>query len=106
DAHCGGDGNAYRSAVRTVRRHRMGAVARAGASRHVDRASMPAVRTGRLRRRQGLRVPGHAAGRDRLMRLALIRQRYTPYGGAERFVEGALEALLERDVAITLYTRE
>ena len=40
------------------------------------------------------------------MRLALIRQRYTPYGGAERFVEGALEALLERDVAITLYTRE
>ena len=40
------------------------------------------------------------------MRLAIIRQRYTPYGGAERFIEGALEALLERDVAITLYTRE
>jgi UDP-glucose:(heptosyl)LPS alpha-1,3-glucosyltransferase len=40
------------------------------------------------------------------MRLAIIRQRYTPFGGAERFVEGALEALLERDVAITLYTRE
>jgi UDP-glucose:(heptosyl)LPS alpha-1,3-glucosyltransferase len=40
------------------------------------------------------------------MRLALIRQRYTPYGGAERFVEGALEALLERNVAISLYTRE
>lgn len=40
------------------------------------------------------------------MRLAIIRQRYTPYGGAERFVEGALEALLERNVAITLYTRE
>ena len=40
------------------------------------------------------------------MRLALIRQRYTPYGGAERFIEGALEALLERNVAITLYTRE
>jgi UDP-glucose:(heptosyl)LPS alpha-1,3-glucosyltransferase len=40
------------------------------------------------------------------MRLALIRQRYTPQGGAERFVEGALEALLERNVAITLYTRE
>jgi UDP-glucose:(heptosyl)LPS alpha-1,3-glucosyltransferase len=38
------------------------------------------------------------------MRLALIRQRYTPYGGAERFIEGALEALLERNVAITLYT--
>jgi UDP-glucose:(heptosyl)LPS alpha-1,3-glucosyltransferase len=40
------------------------------------------------------------------MRLAIIRQRYTPYGGAERFVESALEALLERDVAITLYSRE
>ncbi len=40
------------------------------------------------------------------MRLAIIRQRYIPHGGAERFVEGALEALLERNVAITLYTRE
>ena len=39
------------------------------------------------------------------MRLAIIRQRYTPYGGAERFVEGALEALLERGIAISLYTR-
>lgn len=39
------------------------------------------------------------------MRLAIIRQRYTPYGGAERFVENALEALLERGIAITLYTR-
>ena len=40
------------------------------------------------------------------MRLAIIRQRYTPQGGAEHFLEGALEALLERNVAITLYTRE
>jgi UDP-glucose:(heptosyl)LPS alpha-1,3-glucosyltransferase len=40
------------------------------------------------------------------MRLAIIRQRYTPYGGAERFIEQALEALLERNVAISLYTRE
>ena len=40
------------------------------------------------------------------MRLALVRQRYTPYGGAERFVEGALEALLERGIAISLYTRQ
>src|SRR5947209_2348395 len=40
------------------------------------------------------------------MRLAIVRQRYTPYGGAERFIENALEALLERNVAITLYTRE
>ncbi len=40
------------------------------------------------------------------MRLAIIRQRYTPYGGAERYVEAALEALLERGIAITLYTRQ
>jgi UDP-glucose:(heptosyl)LPS alpha-1,3-glucosyltransferase len=40
------------------------------------------------------------------MRLGLIRQRYTPFGGAERFVEAALEALLERGIAISLYTRE
>ena len=40
------------------------------------------------------------------MRLAIIRQRYTPHGGAERFVESALEALLERGVAISLYTRQ
>jgi len=39
------------------------------------------------------------------VRLAIIRQRYTPYGGAERFVEAALEALLERGIAISLYTR-
>ena len=39
------------------------------------------------------------------MRLAIIRQSYTPYRGAERFVEAALEALLERGIAITLYTR-
>jgi UDP-glucose:(heptosyl)LPS alpha-1,3-glucosyltransferase len=40
------------------------------------------------------------------VRIAIIRQRYNPFGGAERFVEGALEALLERNVAITLYARE
>jgi UDP-glucose:(heptosyl)LPS alpha-1,3-glucosyltransferase len=40
------------------------------------------------------------------MRLAIVRQRYTPYGGAERFVEAALEALLERGIAISLYTRQ
>jgi UDP-glucose:(heptosyl)LPS alpha-1,3-glucosyltransferase len=40
------------------------------------------------------------------MRLAVVRQRYTPFGGAERFLENALQALIERDVAVTLYTRE
>ena len=40
------------------------------------------------------------------MRLAIVRQRYTPYGGAERFVERALAALAVRDVELTLVTRQ
>ncbi len=39
------------------------------------------------------------------MRLAIIRQRYAPTRAAERQFESALEALLERNVAISLYTR-
>jgi UDP-glucose:(heptosyl)LPS alpha-1,3-glucosyltransferase len=39
------------------------------------------------------------------MRLAVIRQRYTPFGGAERFLETALHALIDHGVAVTLYTR-
>ncbi|MEO9136186.1 MAG: glycosyltransferase family 4 protein [Casimicrobiaceae bacterium] len=39
------------------------------------------------------------------VRLAVIRQRYTPYGGAERFVERALLALAARGVELTLLTR-
>ncbi len=39
-------------------------------------------------------------------RIALIRQRYTPFGGAERFVENALNALqLESNIELTLITR-
>lgn len=40
------------------------------------------------------------------MRLAVVRQEYPPYGGGERYVEAALEALLERNVAISLYARQ
>ena len=40
------------------------------------------------------------------MRLALIRQRYNPYGGAERFVAIALEALNARGVAVTAFARD
>lgn len=40
------------------------------------------------------------------MRLAVIRQRYTPFGGAERFLESALASLIEHGVAVTLYTRQ
>jgi UDP-glucose:(heptosyl)LPS alpha-1,3-glucosyltransferase len=41
------------------------------------------------------------------MKLAVIRQRYTAFGGAERFIERALSALsAEGSVALTLIARE
>jgi len=39
------------------------------------------------------------------MRLAIVRQRYNPFGGAERFVERALEALIAQGTQVTLITR-
>lgn len=39
------------------------------------------------------------------LRVAVIRQRYTPFGGAERFLESALAALIDQGVAVSLYTR-
>lgn len=40
------------------------------------------------------------------MKLALVRQKYNPYGGAERFVERALGALQQQGIAVTLITRQ
>ena len=40
------------------------------------------------------------------MRIALVRQRYNPFGGAERFVERALEALERGGAEVTLIARE
>ena len=40
------------------------------------------------------------------MRLAVVRQRYNAYGGAERFIERALGALAARGVEVTLIARE
>lgn len=40
------------------------------------------------------------------MKVALIRSRYNPFGGAERFIENALEALTEADVELTVITRQ
>ena len=42
------------------------------------------------------------------MKLALIRQRYNPYGGAERFIERAITALRAQneDVEVTVFARE
>ena len=39
------------------------------------------------------------------MKIALVRQRYNPYGGAERFVERAMTALVAQDVELTLLAR-
>jgi UDP-glucose:(heptosyl)LPS alpha-1,3-glucosyltransferase len=39
------------------------------------------------------------------MQIALVRQRYNPYGGAERFVERAVAALADQRIAVTLITR-
>ncbi len=39
------------------------------------------------------------------MRLAIVRQRYTAFGGAERFVDLALDALRDTGVETTLVTR-
>lgn len=39
------------------------------------------------------------------MKLALIRQKYNPYGGAERFVERALDAIRAQGIAVTIVTR-
>jgi len=39
------------------------------------------------------------------VKIAIIRQRYNPYGGAERFVERALDGLERSDLDVTLITR-
>jgi UDP-glucose:(heptosyl)LPS alpha-1,3-glucosyltransferase len=40
------------------------------------------------------------------MEIGIVRQRYTPYGGAERFVADALAALRHEGISLTLYTRK
>ncbi len=40
------------------------------------------------------------------MKLAIVRQKYTPFGGAERIVERALDALRQRGVDVTLIARD
>lgn len=42
----------------------------------------------------------------RKIQLALVRQRHTDFGGAERFVSRTMEALATRDVGLTLVARE
>ena len=40
------------------------------------------------------------------MKLAIVRQKYTPFGGAERFVERAIGALLAQGVDVEIIARE
>lgn len=40
------------------------------------------------------------------MKIALVRQKYTPFGGAERFVERALAALRAQGTDVTIVARE
>lgn len=42
---------------------------------------------------------------DRPLRIALIRQRYNPFGGAERFMERAIQSLQTSKMELTLITR-
>jgi UDP-glucose:(heptosyl)LPS alpha-1,3-glucosyltransferase len=42
----------------------------------------------------------------RPVKLALVRQQYTPFGGAERFVDRALDALRNRGVDVTIIARK
>ena len=39
------------------------------------------------------------------MKLGIVRQRYTPFGGAERFVERAMDTLQAHGIGIRVYTR-
>ncbi len=39
------------------------------------------------------------------MKLAIVRQKYTPFGGAERFVARALDALRAQGVAVEIIAR-
>lgn len=43
---------------------------------------------------------------EKPLNIALIRQRYTDFGGAERFVANAVEALREQGAQLTLVTRQ
>lgn len=40
------------------------------------------------------------------MKLAIVRQKYTPFGGAERFVDRALNALAGEGLDVTIITRQ
>src|SRR3954454_16958208 len=67
-----------------------------------SRENLPPTRSIERDRSSTARRPPRAVKR----RLAIVRQRYTPFGGEEVFVERAIAALRERGVDITVVTRE
>ena len=40
------------------------------------------------------------------MKIAFIREKYDPYGGAERFTQSLMSSLSERGIEVHIYTRK
>ncbi|MBF0131567.1 MAG: glycosyltransferase family 4 protein [Magnetococcales bacterium] len=51
-------------------------------------------------------VSGMGDSQGTPLSVALVRQRYTPYGGAERFVERVVETLSRQGMAVTVVARQ
>src|SRR5262245_20663091 len=107
DAHRRGDADADGGAVRAERR--AGVVALAGAPPHrgLGRAPLPSMRHGRMRRRQGERVPhpasrGSGAERDRFAARAMIRGILLALFVASGAKAYALQVSDDRGVVISL----
>lgn len=55
----------------------------------------------------GYRAVSSVSNEDpRIVKLAIVRQKYTPFGGAERFVDRAVSALRARGVDVSIVARE
>ncbi|MDO9450849.1 MAG: glycosyltransferase family 4 protein [Rugosibacter sp.] len=52
------------------------------------------------------RSKGHGRVRGSAVKLAIVRQKYTPFGGAERFVERALASLKAQHVDVDIIARQ
>lgn len=52
------------------------------------------------------RGKGHGRVRGSAVKLAIVRQKYTPFGGAERFVERALASLKAQHVDVDIIARQ
>lgn len=48
----------------------------------------------------------NSADQAKSIRLAIVRQKYRPDGGAERFISRALEALDDQNIDLNIITRQ